>query len=136
MSRVGFEPTNPAFEQAKTVPRLYSVQYLDSELEKIRKEEIEPNFRKSPGICLEGLRTSTEQNFSQDRKCPAEIITAHHEDILQKYYRSSQLRLVLLGQKDKSGVGAGFLRELRFPLPIYIPSALHNHLHYHPRLAQ
>jgi hypothetical protein len=37
---------------------------------------------------------------------------------------------------DKSGVGAGFLRERRFPLPIYIPSALHNHLHYHPRLAQ
>jgi hypothetical protein len=24
---------------------------------------------------------------------------------------------------DKSGSGAGFLRELRFPLPIYIPSA-------------
>jgi hypothetical protein len=24
---------------------------------------------------------------------------------------------------DKSGVGAGFLRDLRFPLPIYIPSA-------------
>jgi hypothetical protein len=24
---------------------------------------------------------------------------------------------------DKSGVGAGFLRELRFPLPNYIPSA-------------
>jgi hypothetical protein len=24
---------------------------------------------------------------------------------------------------DKSGDGAGFLRELRFPLPIYIPSA-------------
>jgi hypothetical protein len=24
---------------------------------------------------------------------------------------------------DKSGVGAGFLGELRFPLPIYIPSA-------------
>jgi hypothetical protein len=24
---------------------------------------------------------------------------------------------------DKSGAGAGFLRELRFPLPIYIPSA-------------
>jgi hypothetical protein len=23
---------------------------------------------------------------------------------------------------DKSGAGAGFLRELRFPLPIYIPS--------------
>jgi hypothetical protein len=37
---------------------------------------------------------------------------------------------------DKSGAGAGFLRELRFPLPIYIPSALHNRLHYHPRLAQ
>jgi hypothetical protein len=37
---------------------------------------------------------------------------------------------------DRSGAGAGFLRELRFPLPIYIPSALHNHLHYHPRLAQ
>jgi hypothetical protein len=37
---------------------------------------------------------------------------------------------------DKSGAGAGFLRELRFPLRIYIPSALHNHLHYHPRLAQ
>jgi hypothetical protein len=40
---------------------------------------------------------------------------------------------------DKSGAGAGFLRELRFPLPIYIPSchhALHNHLHYQPRLAQ
>jgi hypothetical protein len=37
---------------------------------------------------------------------------------------------------DKSGAGAGFLRELRFPLPIYIPSALHNHLRYHPRLAQ
>jgi hypothetical protein len=25
--------------------------------------------------------------------------------------------------KDKSGSGAGFLPELRFPLPIYIPSA-------------
>jgi hypothetical protein len=37
---------------------------------------------------------------------------------------------------DKSGAWAGFLRELRFPLPIYIPSALHNHLHYHLRLAQ
>jgi hypothetical protein len=24
---------------------------------------------------------------------------------------------------DKSGAGAGFLRKLRFPLPIYIPSA-------------
>jgi hypothetical protein len=24
---------------------------------------------------------------------------------------------------NKSGAGAGFLRELRFPLPIYIPSA-------------
>jgi hypothetical protein len=24
---------------------------------------------------------------------------------------------------DKIGVGAGFLRELRFPLPIYIPCA-------------
>jgi hypothetical protein len=24
---------------------------------------------------------------------------------------------------DKSGAGAGFLRVLRFPLPIYIPSA-------------
>jgi hypothetical protein len=24
---------------------------------------------------------------------------------------------------DKSGAGAGFLRELQFPLPIYIPSA-------------
>jgi hypothetical protein len=24
---------------------------------------------------------------------------------------------------DQSGAGAGFLRELRFPLPIYIPSA-------------
>jgi hypothetical protein len=24
---------------------------------------------------------------------------------------------------DKSGAGAGFLRELRFPLPLYIPSA-------------
>jgi hypothetical protein len=24
---------------------------------------------------------------------------------------------------DKSGAGAGFLRELRFPLPIYTPSA-------------
>jgi hypothetical protein len=24
---------------------------------------------------------------------------------------------------DKSGAGAGFLRELRLPLPIYIPSA-------------
>jgi hypothetical protein len=24
---------------------------------------------------------------------------------------------------DKSGAGAGFLSELRFPLPIYIPSA-------------
>jgi hypothetical protein len=24
---------------------------------------------------------------------------------------------------DKSGAGAGFPRELRFPLPIYIPSA-------------
>jgi hypothetical protein len=62
---------------------------------------------------------------------------------------------------DKSGDGAGFLRELRFPLPIYIPSAspqssskvalgqifsenfgfpcqstfhllFHNHLHYSP----
>jgi hypothetical protein len=26
-------------------------------------------------------------------------------------------------KEDKSGSGAGFLRELRFPLPIYIPSA-------------
>jgi hypothetical protein len=25
---------------------------------------------------------------------------------------------------DKSGAGAGFLRELRFPLPNYIPSAV------------
>jgi hypothetical protein len=25
---------------------------------------------------------------------------------------------------DKSGTGAGLLRELRFPLPIYIPSAI------------
>jgi hypothetical protein len=24
---------------------------------------------------------------------------------------------------DKSGAGVGFLREIRFPLPIYIPSA-------------
>jgi hypothetical protein len=24
---------------------------------------------------------------------------------------------------DKKGAGAGFLREIRFPLPIYIPSA-------------
>jgi hypothetical protein len=24
---------------------------------------------------------------------------------------------------DKSGAGAGFIREFRFPLPIYIPSA-------------
>jgi hypothetical protein len=24
---------------------------------------------------------------------------------------------------DESGIGAGFLQELRFPLPIYIPSA-------------
>jgi hypothetical protein len=24
---------------------------------------------------------------------------------------------------DKSGAGAGFLRDFRFPLPIYIPSA-------------
>jgi hypothetical protein len=24
---------------------------------------------------------------------------------------------------DKSGAGVGFLRELRFPLPIYIPSS-------------
>jgi hypothetical protein len=32
---------------------------------------------------------------------------------------------------DKSGAGAGFLRELRFPLQIYFPSALHNHLQYH-----
>jgi hypothetical protein len=35
-----------------------------------------------------------------------------------------------------SCAGAGFIRELQFPLPIYIPSALHNHLHYHPRLKQ
>jgi hypothetical protein len=37
---------------------------------------------------------------------------------------------------DKSGAGAGFLRELRFPLSIYIPSASLNHLHYDSRLAQ
>jgi hypothetical protein len=37
---------------------------------------------------------------------------------------------------EQRGIGAGFLRELRFPLPIYIPSALHNHINYHPRLAQ
>jgi hypothetical protein len=37
---------------------------------------------------------------------------------------------------DKNGAGAGFLRELRFPLPIYIHLLLHNHLHYHLRLAQ
>jgi hypothetical protein len=37
---------------------------------------------------------------------------------------------------DKSGAGAGFLRELRFPLPIYIPSASPQSSYYHPRLAQ
>jgi hypothetical protein len=37
---------------------------------------------------------------------------------------------------DKSGAEAGFLRELRFPLPIYIPSASPQYLHYHPTLAQ
>jgi hypothetical protein len=37
---------------------------------------------------------------------------------------------------DKSGAGAGFLRELLFPLPIYIPSGSPQPSHYHPRLAQ
>jgi hypothetical protein len=37
---------------------------------------------------------------------------------------------------DKSGAGAGFLRELRFPLQSTFHLLLHNHLHYHPRLAQ
>jgi hypothetical protein len=27
---------------------------------------------------------------------------------------------------DKSGAGAGFLRELRFPLPNYIPSLINT----------
>jgi hypothetical protein len=35
---------------------------------------------------------------------------------------------------DKSGAGAGFLRELRFPLSIYIPSVSPKSF-YHPRLA-
>jgi hypothetical protein len=36
-----------------------------------------------------------------------------------------QTRVWLCGDfvMDKSGAGAGFLQELRFPLPIYIPSA-------------
>jgi hypothetical protein len=29
----------------------------------------------------------------------------------------------------QSGAGAGFLRVLRFPLPIFIPPLLHNHSH-------
>jgi hypothetical protein len=29
---------------------------------------------------------------------------------------------------NKSGAGAGFLRELRFPLPIYIPSAFSTNI--------
>jgi hypothetical protein len=38
---------------------------------------------------------------------------------------------------DKSGAGAGFLRELRFVSPAnLISSASLNHLHYHPMLAQ
>jgi hypothetical protein len=38
---------------------------------------------------------------------------------------------------DKSGAGAGFLRELfSFPCQSTFYLFLHNHLHYHPRLAQ
>jgi hypothetical protein len=37
---------------------------------------------------------------------------------------------------DKSGAGAGFLRELRFPLTITFHLLLHSHLDYHPRLSQ
>jgi hypothetical protein len=38
---------------------------------------------------------------------------------------------------DKSGAGAGFLRELRgFTCQSTFHLLLHNHLHYHPRLAQ
>jgi hypothetical protein len=37
---------------------------------------------------------------------------------------------------DKSGAGAGFLRELRFPLPIYIPSASPQSSSLPPDLAQ
>jgi hypothetical protein len=38
---------------------------------------------------------------------------------------------------DKSGAGAGFLREnFGFPCQSTFHLLLHNHLHYHPRLAQ
>jgi hypothetical protein len=36
----------------------------------------------------------------------------------------------------KSGAGAGFIRELRFPLHSTFNLLLNNHLHYHSRLAQ
>jgi hypothetical protein len=40
---------------------------------------------------------------------------------------------------DKSGAGAGFLSEnfgFGFPCQSTFHLLLHNHLHYHPRLAQ
>jgi hypothetical protein len=37
---------------------------------------------------------------------------------------------------DKSGAGAGFLRELCLPCQSTFHLLLHNHLHYHPSLAQ
>jgi hypothetical protein len=44
--------------------------------------------------------------------------------LLTKFCIYSLLRLVMWDfVMDKSGAGAGFLRERRFPVPIYIPSA-------------
>jgi hypothetical protein len=37
---------------------------------------------------------------------------------------------------EKSGAGAGFLQELRFPWQYTFHLLLHNHLHYHPKVAQ
>jgi hypothetical protein len=44
--------------------------------------------------------------------------------MLPEFHPGSNPGLVMWDSvMDKSGAGAGFLRELRFPLPLYIPSA-------------
>jgi hypothetical protein len=63
MPYVGFEPTIPAFERAKTIHALDGActvigeRYINyDELEGIRKEEVVAQYWYYPGICLMGLK--------------------------------------------------------------------------------
>jgi hypothetical protein len=54
----------------------------------------------------------------------------HNEELHNLYSSPNIIRMIKSRREvtwdfvmDKSGAGAGFLRELRFPLPIYTPSA-------------